>query len=458
MALRKFVFFNASENFSEEQAADDELSLGKVTATGVGGVAFDASNQRVANVASPTSDGDAAPKSYVDAVATGLDLKQSVRVKTVGDYSAWVGAGSGVGATLTSPDTDLANNVFDGVTVALGDRVLVDSHGGDASTPSTRNGIYVVTQLADDDTEETILTRAVDFDQDAEVTAGAFTFIAEGTLFGDTGFVLVTNDPIVVDTTALQFSQFTGVGDLVAGAGLLKTGSTVDVELDTTANAQGAGANGGNSGLEFDTSGVGGKLRAKVDAAGGIQRTAGGLALEIDDTPDTLDVDADGLKVVGLPALFKVNDVAVGANVTAPNLDTLVGGVASGADALHRHDRVDGQFVADAAIAVADPINLSAATANRVVKAQANTDALARVVAVARTAAAAAADPVQACAHGRCPGVLSGATQGTPYYLQAAGGIGTSVPGGGNRVIQVGVALNATDLWVRIVDYGKKAA
>jgi hypothetical protein len=55
-------------------------------------------------------------------------------------------------------------------------------------------------------------------------------------------------------------------------------------------------------------------------------------------------------------------------------------------------------------------------------------------------------------------GVLSGATANTPYYLQTAGGIGTSLPGASNRVIQVGVAKNATDLWVRVIDFGKKAA
>jgi hypothetical protein len=59
---------------------------------------------------------------------------------------------------------------------------------------------------------------------------------------------------------------------------------------------------------------------------------------------------------------------------------------------------------------------------------------------------------------GECAGILSTATPGTAYYLQAAGGIGTALPGAGHRVIQVGVAASADDLWVRIVDYGKKAA
>ena len=59
---------------------------------------------------------------------------------------------------------------------------------------------------------------------------------------------------------------------------------------------------------------------------------------------------------------------------------------------------------------------------------------------------------------GPAAGVLTGATAGSAYYLQATGGIGTAVPGAGNRVVQVGVAKNATDLFVHFIDYGKKAA
>jgi len=90
--------------------------------------------------------------------------------------------------------------------------------------------------------------------------------------------------------------------------------------------------------------------------------------------------------------------------------------------------------------------------------ARADTDAKARVVGVVRTGAGAAPTSVDMVSHGPCAGVLSGATANTPYYLQATGGIGTSLPGAGNRVIRMGIALNGSDLWVEVVDYGKKAA
>ena len=448
MALRKFVFLNPTEGYSEEQAATDELSLGKVTAVGVSGVAFDASSQRIVNVAAPTAGTDAVNRDYVQSWAAGLDWKQSVRLATTAALPANTAAGSGVGKTLTA-DANGALSV-DGVAVAVGNRILVKDE-----TPGSDNGIYVVTATGDG-SNPYVLTRATDADQDAEVTDGLAVFVGEGSTNLDTGWVLITNDPITVDTTALVFTQFTGTGAIIAGAGLLKTGNTIDVELDTDADAQGAGANGGSSGLEFDASGVGGQLRAKVDPAGGIQRLAAGLALEIDDTPNTLDVDADGLKVVGLPSLFLINGTAVSANVTAPNLDTLTGGADSAADALHFHRNHVQIWTTSANVDLGDGVYISG---NDTVAPGAPTvDAQARVIGVARETVT-SPNPVEIVVSGVVPGALSGATANVPYYLGAGGApvlYGTLA--GGDRTIRLGFAKNATDLEVRVHDYGKKTA
>ena len=72
-----------------------------------------------------------------------------------------------------------------------------------------------------------VLTRADDFDSDADITAGAFCFVEEGTASADAGFVLSTNEPITLDTTALAFSQFSGAGSITAGTGLTKSGNTI---------------------------------------------------------------------------------------------------------------------------------------------------------------------------------------------------------------------------------------
>jgi len=450
MALRKFLFINPTEGFHEEQAPSDEISLGLVTAIGVGGIAFDASNNRIINVATPTAASDGVNKAYVDNYADGIAWKAAVRLATAAALPANTPAGSGVGKTLTAN----ANGALsvDGTAVAVGNRILVKNEAS-----AENNGIYVVTATGSGGAPY-VLTRATDFDGAPvnEVEGGDAVFAQEGASNADTGWVVITDGTITIDTTAINWTQFTGSSAIIGGAGILKSSNTLSVDLDGAADAQGAGTGGGNSGLEFDVSGDGGKLRVRVNGAGGIQRGASGLELEIDDTPDTLDVGAAGLKVVGVPSLFMINGTAVGANVTAPNLDALTGGASSSADSQHRHNRLDGSVTAEEAIAVADPIFASTTTNDRVGKAVANVDAKARVIGIARTAAGGSGVAFNATFWGFLPGVLSGATVGTPYYLASAGGLATTPPGSNNRVIQCGMALNATDLFVRIVDYGKK--
>lgn len=444
MALRKFVFFNASEGFSEEQGPTDELSVGKVTAVGVSGIAFDASSQRITNVASPTVGTDAVNRDYVQGYAAGLDWKQSVRLATDAALPAVTAAGSGVGKTLTA-DANGALSV-DGIAVAVGNRVLVKNQAAGAD-----NGLYVVTDAGSAGTPF-ILTRTTDADQNAEVTDGLAVFVGEGTSNLDTGWVLITNDPITVDTTALVFTQFTGTGSIIAGAGLLKSGSTIDVELDTAANAQGAGTGGGSSGLEFDVSGAGGKLRAAVNATAGLQRTGSGLGVLLNGT--TLQSGASGLSVRGLPSLFEINGVATSANVTAANLNTLTAGPSSDASGLHSHGSNEEVWTTSANVDLGDGVYISGN--NTVASGAPSVDAQARIIGVAKTTVT-TGNPVQVVVSGPVVGALSGATANTPYYLGAGGApVLYAALTGGDRTIRLGFAKNATDLEVRVHDYGKK--
>ena len=58
---------------------------------------------------------------------------------------------------------------------------------------------------------------------------------------------------------------------------------------------------------------------------------------------------------------------------------------------------------------------------------------------------------------GTAAGVLTGATAGAVYWLAPTGGLSSTVPaGGGNRIMVMGTAKNATDLYVSVRDYGKK--
>ena len=157
------------------------------------------SSNRITNLPSPSDDADAATKGYVDATASGLDVKASVRATTTANVN------------LSSA---LANgSVVDGVTLSSGDRVLVKDQ-----TDASENGIYVVQASG-------AAVRATDFDSNSEVTSGAFTFVEEGTVNANNGFVLVTDGAVNVGSTNMAFEQFSGAGQIEAGAGIKKNGN-----------------------------------------------------------------------------------------------------------------------------------------------------------------------------------------------------------------------------------------
>lgn len=504
----RIPLFISSEGFSQElDPAVDSITLAGLTMNGdiaMGG-------NLLTGLGAPTNSGDAATKDYVDNVAAGLDPKESVKVATSGPLPAYTAAGSGSSKTLTMNATGTLT--VDGVVTALNDRILVKDEGGGTHVD---NGIYIVT-TAGAVGVAAVLTRASDFDGTPgnEVTAGAFTFVEQGTLNTSTGWVLATPNPITVDTTALNFVQFSGAGEITAGAGISKAGNQLDVELVT------------NGGLSFDVAGVSGKLQVDADStrglgtdanglfvslasnpalqftggsldwdpdttrglakdasgaylnlaansglqfstgaldtllatAGGLSKGASGLSVLIDPTPSTLSLSASGLTVTGLPSLFTVNGVATGSTVTAANLDALTDG--SNADALHTHagadeaQRVENDLAVDAAVAAGDPVYLTS-TGNRIQKADAASLATTRVIGVARVGQSVVGQVCTVVSNGPCVGVLSAATPGDRYYLAAGGGLVTPRPtGAGNRIIQVGYAINSTDLWVEITDFGR---
>ena len=189
--------------------------------TGTGTV--DVANKRITSVAEPTQSSDAATKNYVDAVKTGLDVKDSVRATTTANLTGTYSNGaSGVGATLTNAGTQAALTI-DSIVLATNDRVLVKDQ-----TTGLQNGFYVVTNTGSASTNW-VLTRSLDADQNTEITPGAFTFVEEGTVGNDNGYVCTVTGAITIGTTPISFVQFSGAGSVIAGAGLTKNGNTLDV-------------------------------------------------------------------------------------------------------------------------------------------------------------------------------------------------------------------------------------
>jgi hypothetical protein len=161
----------------------------------------------------------------VDAIAEGLHVHEAAEVATTqtlalesGDTVTYNNGTSGVGATLT---LSTGISTIDGYTLQNNDRILVKDE-----TNQAHNGIYVRTSA-------TVLTRAIDFDTITEIASGDFLYVTNGTANGGNGFVQ-TEVTVTIGSSNINFEQFSGAGQIVAGDALSKVGNQLDVEVDNS--------------------------------------------------------------------------------------------------------------------------------------------------------------------------------------------------------------------------------
>ena len=199
-----------------KQIKDTSTTLNKLSGTGV--VAFTTGATMSFNTGSsllyadaPTVPTEVANKAYVDSVASGLEVKESVRV--ISDSPINLSTGGLISV--------------DGITVSVGDRVLVAGQGGNVSTGATANGIYVAAAGA--------WSRSTDMDEPREVNGGEFVFVREGSIYADTGWVVSLPDSQMtnIGDAPIQFTQFSSAGVIQAGDGLGQTGNEFFVKTGT---------------------------------------------------------------------------------------------------------------------------------------------------------------------------------------------------------------------------------
>ncbi len=252
---------------------------------------------RISNVATPTASTDAATKQYVDDVAQGLHVHAPTLAATP-DTLANVTTGtitynngaSGVGANLV---TTGSFDLIDGVNVQTsGSRILVKNEANAA-----HNGIYTWAN-------STTIVRAADFDTPTEMAGGDFTFVQQGTLYNDTGWVMT--DPVTtVGTSPVTWVQFSGAGTYTAGTGLTLNGT----QFSITNTAVSAGAYGNGDSVATFTVNAQGQLTAAANVA--ITANAANLS----GTTLNANIVNSSLTSVGT-----LGNLAVTANVVAGNV------------------------------------------------------------------------------------------------------------------------------------------
>ena len=295
--------------------AADLLKLNEFTAPD-GAVSLN--SQKITNLATPTADGDAASKSYVDGVSQGLDVKASCIAATTGNIT--------IATALNNGDT------LDGVSLSTNDRVLVKDQSS-----ASENGIYIVGSSP---------ARADDLAAGADA-AGMFTFVEKGTVNADNGFVCTSDKgSAVVGTNNLAFSQFSGAGQITAGDGLDKSANTLSVDLKS---------NGGlviestEIAVDLAASSITGTLAIGDGGTGATSasaaRTALGLAIGTNVQAYDADLDAlSGCQTGAASALASLTSTEVaildGATVTTSELNTVCdGGTAATSTTLATADR-----------------------------------------------------------------------------------------------------------------------
>jgi len=326
--------------------ASSLTSVGTLTGLTMGGNIAMGSN-KITGLGTPTADGDAATKLYVDNIAAGVNVHEAVKYATTGALgtagnlvagtttTTYANGTSGVGATITHSVTGgvWTSITIDGQSLTAGDRVLIK----DQST-ALQNGIYTVTTAPTlSGTNSAVFTRATDQDASADINAGDLVYVISGTTNGGDGYVQTVPN-VTTGTTGITWTQFSG-----AGAVPLATVTTPGIASfpDSQFNVSGAGAvsidNLGTLAGTFSTSGANaltltttGSTNVTLPTTGTLATIAGSEALTgksingltITTSTGTLTI-ANGSTLATSGAFSTTLTATASTNVTLPTTGTL---------------------------------------------------------------------------------------------------------------------------------------
>jgi hypothetical protein len=216
-----------------------------------------------------------------------LDYKQATRVVTVTNIALSGGA----------------PNQVDGVNLSLNDRVLVT-----AQTTGSQNGLYLVATVGSGNNGT--WARTGDGNETGEIEAGMIIMVTEGVVYQDTQWKLITDNPIVIGTTALTFTQNYSANSISGGTSNVTVYSNANVTISSagTPNVLTIASTGT---VTVGTVSATGNITGNYIFGNGSQLTgiAGGSGY-------------GDSNVVTLLASFGSNSISTTGNVTASNLNS----------------------------------------------------------------------------------------------------------------------------------------
>lgn len=138
-------------------------------------------------------------------------------------------------------------------------------------TDPIQNGVYDLTAVT---STSYTLTRSYDFDgiydqSGIEVTTGAYFPVTSGSFYAGYEALLVTADPIVINTTPLTFVKYPSTLSLIGGDMITKTNNTFSVDLAVISGLESTnpGADNGQLRIKVDTNALEKDKTTKIDAA-----------------------------------------------------------------------------------------------------------------------------------------------------------------------------------------------
>jgi hypothetical protein len=214
-----------------------------------------------------------------------LDYKQATRAVTTTNVTLAGGAPAQV----------------DGVTLSVNDRILVT---GQAT--ASQNGLYLVATLGSG--SNGTWTRTTDGNDTGEIEAGMIVMVTEGSVYADTQWKLITDNPIDIGITSLTFTQNYSANSIAGGSSNVTVYSNANVVISSAGTAN-----------VLTVSNAGAYVSGLISATGNV---TGNYILGNGSQLTGLPATYGDSNVVTLLASFGSNSISTTGDITAGNINS----------------------------------------------------------------------------------------------------------------------------------------